>query len=136
MNIRNDIRLACAIAGALGAACAQADDQQLVSPADMRETVTVENVRVDGTQVTGTIVNNTSRRLENPQLVVRHNWIWKNEYHPGPDSPGWADFATVSQTIEPHQRADFTVEASRPAPERDDGHIVIWADVLEIVAAK
>lgn len=136
MSIRNDIRLACAAVCGLTGAFVQADDQHLVSPADMRETVTVENVRVDGTQVTGTIVNNTSRHLANPQFVVRHNWIWANEYRPGPDSPGWADFATVPQTLEPHQRADFSVQASRAAPERDDGHIVTWANVLEVVASK
>jgi hypothetical protein len=83
----------------------------------------------DGT-VTGTLVNKSTRVIQDIKLLVRHGWIWKNERHPGEDSPGRADYYVVAGPIPAGGSLPFKYEISPPLPRRSDGHFKAGVEVV------
>jgi hypothetical protein len=118
------LALACALAAAALAAPASAEgsDRAIVSrPAagsalDLRDV----EVRADGS-VTGTLVNPGPRAIRNVRLLVLHTFAWRDERHPGDESPGRAGSVHVPGEIAPGSAAPFAYAPEPPLPARADG---------------
>jgi hypothetical protein len=82
----------------------------------------IENVAAepDGT-VTGEIRNNSKNTVRDVQLFIRSTFLWKNEFHPGKESPSVASYPTISGEIAPGKSLPFKFTPSPPLPKRMDG---------------
>jgi hypothetical protein len=98
--------------------------------ADVTETtsldsvVRVEGVRTMGDEVQGRVVNETGDQLEDVRLMVSDQFLWRNERHPGENSPSEAHAVTVPGPIPPHGSATFSFRRPSPLPDRADGQFV------------
>jgi hypothetical protein len=76
--------------------------------------------QADGT-VSGEIRNNSKNTVRDVQLFVRYTFLWKNEYHPGKESPSAAFYPTISGDIAPGGSLPFKFTPTPPLPKRTDG---------------
>jgi hypothetical protein len=104
----------------------------VVSPDEMSRTVAVRNVRVNGDEVSGTVVNNSAKPVRDVQLLIRYVWLWGDERHPGTDNPGRADVETLSGELAPGATRDFTYRPETPLPHRRDGRFEPAVDVAGV----
>jgi hypothetical protein len=77
-------------------------------------------VQGDGT-VTGEIRNNSKNTVRDVQLFIRYTFLWKNEFHPGKESPSAAFYPTISGEIAPGGSLPFKFTPTSPLPKRTDG---------------
>jgi hypothetical protein len=82
----------------------------------------IENVAAqpDGS-VSGEIRNNSNNTVRDVQLFIRSTFLWKNEFHPGKESPSVASYPTISGEIAPGKSLPFKFMPSPPLPKRMDG---------------
>jgi hypothetical protein len=83
--------------------------------------VELRNATVRDNVVTGEIVNNSPNRLRDVELLIRHLWHWHNEFRPGPNPPGAADYYTVRTEIPAGATERFTHTLPSLLPSRSDG---------------
>lgn len=76
--------------------------------------------QTDGT-VTGEIRNNSKNTVRDVQLFIRYTFLWKNEFHPGKESPSAAFYPTISGDIAPGKSLPFTFTPTPPLPRHADG---------------
>jgi hypothetical protein len=76
------------------------------------------------------IENNSAKYLGEIEVLVTYNWLWKNDYRPGDDNPGWAEYVTVVADVEPGASIPFTYTPESRLPNRDDGHFMPVATVV------
>ena len=76
--------------------------------------------QADGT-VTGEIRNNSKNTVRDVQLFIRYTFLWKNEFHPGKESPSAAFYPTISGDIAPGGSLPFKFTPTPPLPKRKDG---------------
>jgi hypothetical protein len=76
--------------------------------------------QADGT-VTGEIRNKSKNTVRDVQLFIRYEFLWKNEFHPGNESPSAAFYPTISGDIAPGGSLPFKFTPSSPLPNRSDG---------------
>jgi hypothetical protein len=88
----------------------------------MTDSVALRDVTVNGGVVSGILTNTSGKALHDVQLLVRSDWLWRNEFRPGEDSPGRSVYYTVPGEIPPGGQTKFTYSADPPLPERSDGH--------------
>ena len=93
--------------------------------------VRLQDVRVEDTTVSGTLVNETDDALENVRLLFQDNFLWKDEFHPGDDDPGQSAVFTVP-SVPPRSSTPFRFERS-PRPARSDGRFESSVSVLSLV---
>jgi hypothetical protein len=94
--------------------------------------VRVEGVRTRGDEVEGRVVNETGDQLEDVRLMVSDQFLWRNERHPGEDSPSAAHAVTVPGPIPPHGSAAFSFRRPSPLPDRRDGQFVTDVEPVEL----
>lgn len=92
-----------------------------------------ETVNPNG-DVTGIVINKSDETMRDVKLLIRHTWHWKNEYRPGENNPGRAEYVTIDREIAPGERASFHYEPQPPLPERRDGHFETSASVVGYTA--
>src|SRR5262247_366455 len=82
----------------------------------------IENVAAqpDGS-VSGVIRNNSKNTVRDVQLFIRSTFLWKNEFHPGKESPSVASYPTISGEIAPGKSLPFKFTPNPPLPKRTDG---------------
>src|SRR5450756_2351009 len=95
---------------------------------DAAQTIVINDLRVQEGSVSGTIVNKSSATLRGVKLLLRQVWQWKDERHPGTDSPGRALPFTLSGDVAPNASAPFTFQIP-PLEQRSDGRFVTTMDV-------
>jgi hypothetical protein len=71
--------------------------------------------------VTGEIRNNSKNTVRDVQLFIRSTFLWKNEFHPGKESPSVASYPTISGEIAPGKSLPFKFTPTPPLPKRTDG---------------
>src|SRR5947199_10780414 len=64
--------------------------ETIISRQQAAQDVLVRDVRAEDGAVSGVVVNNTGHEIQNVKLLVRHDWLWANEFSPGQDNPGRA----------------------------------------------
>ena len=117
-----------------GGRCADIATEERIVPADqLAHDVEVRDVRGDDGTVSGTVVNRSGKTLRDVRLVVRHQWLWNNEFHPGTDDPSRADYYTLPGEIPPGARADFTYRPTTPLPEGRGGRFRTEVGVASLV---
>jgi hypothetical protein len=127
------LAIAMLLAVSLSIVPAGAASETMVSGADVSRTVSVRDVTVKGNTVTGTLVNHSSRTLRDVELLIRHEWLWKDEQHPGAESPSTAAYHTVHEELPPNGSVHFTYSASWPPTQRTDGHFDTSVQVIGFV---
>jgi hypothetical protein len=82
----------------------------------------IENVAAqpDGS-VSGVIRNNSKNTVRDVQLFIRSTFLWKDEFHPGKESPSVASYPTISGEIAPGGSLPFKFTPTPPLPKRTDG---------------
>jgi hypothetical protein len=96
--------------------------QTVLSQQQANSVLGIEKVAAqpDGT-VSGEIRNNSKNTVRDVQLFVRYTFLWKNEYHPGKESPSAAFYPTISGDIAPGGSLPFKFTPTPPLPKRTDG---------------
>jgi hypothetical protein len=94
----------------------------LVAPEKAAQVMTLRNVTVKNGEVSGEVVNNSKNPIRDVELQILYSWRWKNEFNPGKDDPGRADYYTIAKEIPPGQAVSFTYKPSPPLPARTDGN--------------
>ena len=99
--------------------------QTVLSQQQAGSVLTIEKVaaQADGT-VSGEIRNNSKNTIRDVQLFVRHTFLWKDEYHPGKESPSAASYPTISGEITPGGSLPFKFTPTPPLPNRSDGRFL------------
>jgi hypothetical protein len=99
--------------------------QTVLSQEQAGRTLAIEKLapQADGT-VSGEIRNNSKNTVRDVQLFVRHTFLWKNEYHPGKESPSAASYPTISGDIAPGGSLPFKFTPTPPLPKRADGRFL------------
>jgi len=93
----------------------------LLSADKAAEVVVVRNVTVRDGEVTGELVNRSSRPVRDVQLLIRYIWQWKNEFRPGKDELGLAVYYAVDKEISAGAGVPFNYKPASPLPSRPDG---------------
>jgi hypothetical protein len=126
-------RLAVVSFGALAlAGIAIAAETTILSPANLQKIVEVRDVRVQPDEISGVLVNLSSKPVSNVQVQIERSWLWKNERHPGADkdNPGRSVVYAVPGEIPPGGRLPFSYRADTALPERSDGSFDTSVSVL------
>jgi hypothetical protein len=79
--------------------------------------------------VSGVLVNRTSDILRDVRLLVRYDWRWTDERHPGDDSPARSVYFTVTSDVPALGTLPFRFSPSPPLPIRDDGYFAPSVEV-------
>jgi len=95
--------------------------QNVDTQAQAGSVVTIENLSVQDGGVSGAIRNKSPNTVRDVQLFIRYTFLWKNEFHPGKESPSAAFYPTVSGDIAPGGSLPFQFTPSPPLPKRSDG---------------
>jgi hypothetical protein len=81
----------------------------------------IDRVAVQDGTVTGEIRNESKNTVRDVQLFIRYTFLWKNEFHPGKESPSAAFYPTISGEIAPGRSLPFKFTPDPPLPKRMDG---------------
>ena len=132
-----------AMIAALGVAGSAREGQSaaamLATAEQAAEVVTIRNLTVKDGQVSGELVNNSSNTLRDVEVLIRHSWLWKNEFRPPRDDMGVAVYYTVAGEVAPRDSKAFSYQPSPPLPSRTDGSYetaVSIAGYTEIIPQK
>ena len=107
--------------------------ERVVPSERVAESVALRDVRVKGDVVSGVLTNRSGKVLRDVQLLIKHDWLWKNEFRPGEDNPGRAVYYTVPGEIPPGGQTTFTYRADPPLPARSDGRFNTSVEVVGFV---
>jgi hypothetical protein len=100
----------------------------VVPSSEAAKTIVVKDLTVKDDLVSGTVVNKSSATVRDVTLLLQQVWQWKDERHPGTDSPGRALPFTLPGDVAPNASAPFTFKTP-PLPQRSDGRFVTTMDV-------
>lgn len=98
--------------------------------------VAVRNANVQGNVVSGELINMSPHRVRDVELLIRNVWHWRNEFRPGANPPGSADFYTVRAEIPSGATERFTYTLALPPSTGSDGDfetVVTVAGFTEII---
>jgi hypothetical protein len=121
------IGLLCAISAPSGVIAQQG---KVATTQEISTVVTLRDVRVDRTMVTGTIVNLSHRALRDVRLLIRHAWLWRDERNPGHDNPGRTEAHIVPEEIPAGGTYRLAYTISPPLPDRNDGRFVTTVEIV------
>ena len=110
----------------------------VLPPPEASKMVAVRNTTVQDNVVSGELLNLSSHRVRDVELLVRNIWHWNNEFRPGANAPGAADYYTVRAEISSGATERFTYSGLTPLPARSDGYfetVVTVAGFTEIKEA-
>ncbi len=108
-------------------------EERVVSPDRVADSVALRDVHAEDGVVRGVVVNRSGKTVRDVQLLVRHEWLWRNEFRPGDADPGRAVVQTIEGPIAPGGELPFTYAATPPLPERADGRFRTSVDVVALV---
>ena len=101
---------------------------QLEPTAD--QVLTLEKIAIRDGEVSGELVNRSPQGVYGIELQVLYSWRWNNDFHPGRDDPGRAEYFKIEREISPGQRVPFVHQPSPPLPVRKDGTFEITIKVI------
>jgi hypothetical protein len=106
-----------------------ADTGIVVPSSEASQKIVIQSALIkNGSIISGTVINNSNKTVRDVGFRIRQEWLWNDELHPGPDSPGRTVPFTLHQEIAPHATAAFTIEISPLAP-RSDGRFVTTLEI-------
>jgi hypothetical protein len=128
-------RLTVALFAALGlSGIAVAAETTVVPPEQLQQIVEVRDVRAQPDQVTGVLVNLSSKSVRSIQVRIDRSWLWTNERHPGEEmaNPGRSVVYTVPGEIVPGGRLPFTYRPDALFPKRRNGRFETSVSVVSL----
>lgn len=103
-------------------------------PSQLKETadqvLALEKIAIRDGEVSGELVNRSPQGVYGIELQVLYSWRWNNDFHPGRDDPGRAEYFKIDKEIAPGQRVPFVHTPSPPLPARKDGTFDINIKVI------
>jgi len=112
----------------------EASAKAIELPSQLKETadqvLTMERIAITDGEVSGELVNRSSEGVYGVELQVLYSWRWNNDFHPGRDDPGRAEYFKIEKEISPGQRVPFLHKPSPPLPARKDGTFDITIKVI------
>jgi hypothetical protein len=103
-------------------------------PSQLKETadqvLALEKISIQDGEVSGELLNRSSQGVYGVDLQVLYSWRWNNDFHPGRDDPGRAEYFRIEKEISPGQRVPFVHKPSPPLPARKDGTFDISIKVI------
>ena len=103
--------------------------QTVLTKQETSRVLVLNNVSAQEGAVSGEIRNNSSNTVRDVQLLIRYEWLWKNEFHPGKDDPGRSVYYDVPGEIPPGGTARLQYTPNPPLPKRTDGSFQISVSV-------
>lgn len=103
--------------------------QTVLTGEEASNTLKLEQVNTTPDKVSGVIVNSSPHRVRDVTLLVQYHWLWKNERHPGQDSPGRLDTVRIDKELAPGESLPFSYSPRSPLPQRNDGYFMPEVDV-------
>ena len=103
--------------------------QTVLTKQEASRVLVLSNVSAQEGVVSGEIRNNSSNTVRDVQLLIRYEWLWKNEFHPGKDDPGRSVYYDVAGEIPPGGTARFQYTPNPPLLKRTDGSFQISVSV-------
>lgn len=99
---------------------------------DLRQIVDVRDVRAEPDQVSGVLVNLSSKLVRGIRVRIDRSWLWADERHAGgaEESPGRTTIYTVPGEIPPGGHLPFTYRSDTPLPQRSDGRFETSVSVV------
>ena len=99
--------------------------------AEKADDLVLKNVKIgnDG-EISGEVINTSKQTVRDVELQILYSWRWEDEFHPGKDDPGRAEYLTIDREIPPGQSGPFNYKPSPPVPSRKDGHFDISVKVV------
>ena len=94
--------------------------QTVLTKQEASRVLVLNNVSAQEGAVSGDIRNNSSNTVRDVQFLIRYEWLWKNEFHPGKDDPGRSVYYDVAGEIPPGGTARFQYTPNPPLPKRTD----------------
>lgn len=119
---------------ATGAATMAATEGPVVVPEQQIEKLSVQDVQLDDGAVRALVVNESSDRLEDVTLRVSYQWRWADEFHPGPDNPGFSDTLHLDTPLAPGERREVRYGPPQSLPDRADGRFSPEVSVVTFTA--
>jgi hypothetical protein len=105
--------------------------RNVVGTGELESVVSVREVLVGSSEVSGTLVNLTNDELRDVRLRVRDMFLWDNERRPGSDDFSRAEEFVVRGPIPPRGGLAFTAPRTAP-PLRSDGEFRTTVDVTAL----
>jgi len=106
-----------------------ADTGVVVPSSEASQKIVIQSALIkNNSTISGTVINNSNKTVRDIGFRIRQEWLWNDELHPGPDSPGRTVPFTLHQEIAPHATAAFTIQIPPLAP-RSDGRFVTTLEI-------
>lgn len=102
----------------------------LVNEPAIEAAVEVSDTAIRDSGLQSVIQNKSEQRIDAVNLIVRYDWIWKDERNPGDNNPGWVEFVTLNEDLQPGDSTTFTYNPQRPLPQREDGRFMPSVQVV------
>jgi hypothetical protein len=108
-------------------------DHSVVTDKELSQSILVQNVRVEGPDIVGELVNRMPTTVSDIRLLVAETFLWTDERHPNEDDdPSSAAAVTVPGPIPPDGRVTVRAPFRSRAP-RPDGRFVPRMEVVGAV---
>lgn len=104
--------------------------EALYGSGELGSTLSIEELKLDGDQVTGLLVNRSDKTLRDVRLQIIFSWLWKNERHPGPNDPSFVVTEIPDGEVSPHGTLPFRYSYPSVVTSRTDGQFMMDARVL------
>ena len=99
---------------------------------ELRKIVEVRDVRAQPDQVSGVLVNLSSKPVHDVRVRIDRAWLWADERRAGgtEESPGRSAVYAVPGEIPPGGHLPFTYRPESPLPQRSDGRFETSVSVV------
>jgi hypothetical protein len=111
---------------------AGAEDSAGGAPQHLQQIIDVRDVRTEPDQVSGVLVNLSTKVVHDVRVRVDRAWLWADEHAAGgaAESPARTAVYTVPGEIVPGGRLPFTYRSATPLPQRSDGRFETSVSVI------
>jgi hypothetical protein len=114
--------------------------QTVLTQQQASSVLSIDKIAVQDGAVTGEVRNNSKNTVRDVRLFIRYTFLWKDEFHPGKESPSAAFYHTVSGEIAPGKLLPFKFTPAPPLPQCSNGRFerstVSIAAFTEIIPQK
>ncbi|MDZ4340881.1 MAG: hypothetical protein U1E51_00395, partial [Candidatus Binatia bacterium] len=94
--------------------------QIALTPEQAKTMVSVHDVKVDETGISGELANSSPHPIRDIDLLLKYIWRWHDEFHPADNAPGNVAVVTLKEQLAPGQTLYFAYAG--PVPEANRAH--------------
>jgi hypothetical protein len=103
---------------------ANATAQTVRSKEETGRIVTIEKLEVKDGSVSGEVRNHSPHTLRDVEILIRHVWLWDNEFHPGSNDPSAAYVYKLPKEVPQNGTVPFSFSPSPPLSKVAGGTFV------------